>query len=104
MVANHPDGDGGCTGGTALLMDDGSCGRTMAVNRTGRDGGCTGGTALQPEGADCELTATDRREEATEEAGDMEAAGRNGKEAEEVGDLVTSVNPAMARGAMPWWG
>ena len=76
MVANHPDGDGGCTGGTAL----------------------------QPEGANRELTATDRREEATEEAGDMEAAGRNGKEAEEVGDLVTSVNPAMARGAMPWWG
>ena len=24
--------------------------------------------------------------------------------AEEVGDLLTSVNPAMARGAMAWWG
>ena len=39
-----------------------------------------------------------------EEAGDMEAAGRRRELAGEVGDLVTSVNPAMARGAMPWWG
>ena len=34
----------------------------------------------------------------------MEAAGRKRELAGEVGDLVTSVNPAMARGAMPWWG
>jgi len=70
MVATHPYGDGGCTGDTALRMDDSFSGRTMVVNRTGRDGGCTGGTALQPEGANRELNSIDRgRKEEGEETG-----------------------------------
>ena len=82
-----------------------------AATRPYGDSGCTGTEGAAAPGVQpynmmgaLRIDRADRREEATEEAGDMEAAGRKRELAGEVVDLVTSVNPAMARGAMPWWG
>ena len=82
-----------------------------AATRPYGDSGCTGTEGAAAPGVQpynmmgaLRIDRADRKEEATEEAGDMEAAGRKRELAGEVVDLVTSVNPAMARGAMPWWG
>ena len=75
-----------------------------AATRPYGDSGCTGTEGAAAPGVQpynmmgaLRIDRADRREEATEEAGDMETAGRKRELAGEVGDLVTSVNRHGAR-------